>query len=48
MDAAIRHPVFFTQRLKKAPNGVNAGGGSPVSEGYVWEEGRRAREGVKL
>jgi hypothetical protein len=54
LDAAIRHPVFFTDRLKKAPVGVKAGSGgwsSPVAEGYVFNDGvvRRGVEGgVKL
>jgi hypothetical protein len=52
LDAAMRHPVFFTDRLKKAPVGVNAGGGSwvsPVATGYVFNDGpRRAEGGVKL
>jgi hypothetical protein len=52
LDAAKRHPVFFTDRLKKAPLGVNTGGGSwvsPVAMGYVFNDGaRRAEGGVKL
>lgn len=35
-DPAKRHPVFFTERLKKPPSGVAAGGWcSPVAAGYV-------------
>ncbi|RDL40004.1 uncharacterized protein BP5553_04344 [Venustampulla echinocandica] len=42
LDAAMRHPVFFTERLKKPPNGVLAGGSiSPVAEGYVFNDGGR-------
>ncbi|EKD21688.1 hypothetical protein MBM_00801 [Drepanopeziza brunnea f. sp. 'multigermtubi' MB_m1] len=55
LDAATRHPVFFTERLKKAPRGVDAGSGklcSPVAEGYVYEDGvgrgGRGEGGVKL
>ena len=52
MDASIRHPVFFTDRLQKAPAGVNPGGGvwnSPVAEGYVFNDGvPRKIDGVKL
>ena len=54
LDAAIRHPVFFTDRLKKAPVGVKAGSAgwsSPVAEGYVFNDGvvrRGAEGGVKL
>jgi hypothetical protein len=47
LDASIRHPVFFTEKLKKAPNGVaagNTGWGSPVATGYVFNDGVR-REG---
>jgi len=40
-DSAVRHPVFFTERLKKAPNGVRAGNPSwgAVSVGYVFDQG---------
>jgi hypothetical protein len=52
LDASKRHPVFFTDRLKKAPVGVNAGNGtwaSPVAMGYVFNDGvRRVEGGVKL
>jgi hypothetical protein len=50
MDSAIRHPVFFTDRLKKAPNGVGTGNGmgSPVTEGYVFEAGVRKEGGARL
>jgi hypothetical protein len=54
LDAAIRHPVFFTDRLKKAPMGVRAGSAgwsSPVAEGYVFNDGvvrRGVDGGVKL
>ena len=52
LDASIRHPVFFTDRLQKAPAGVNAGGGawaSPVATGYVFNDGAPRRiDGVKL
>lgn len=41
LDPAKRHPVFFTDRFKKAPNGVASGRGSPISEGYVFEDGER-------
>jgi len=48
-DAATRHPVFFTERLKKAPAGVGAGNqswASPVAVGYVFNDGEaRGREG---
>ncbi|CZT51569.1 uncharacterized protein RSE6_16123 [Rhynchosporium secalis] len=52
-DASKRHPVFFTDRLKKAPMGVTTGGGawsSPVADGYIFNDGaRRGGEGdVKL
>jgi len=52
LDASIRHPVFFTDRLKEAPVGVNTGNGNwvtPVALGYVFNDGaRRAEGGVKL
>lgn len=48
--SALRHPVFFTERFKKAPPGVNSGGGgwqSPVAEGYVYNDGvRRSVDGA--
>ncbi|KUJ07045.1 uncharacterized protein LY89DRAFT_743368 [Mollisia scopiformis] len=46
-QSAMRHPVFFTDRFKKAPPGVNSGNGSwstPVAEGYVYNDG--VRKGV--
>jgi hypothetical protein len=49
LDVSKRHPVFFTDRLKKAPNGVNTGGGSwvsPVAAGYVFNDGVRKEGGV--
>ncbi|TVY26605.1 hypothetical protein LHYA1_G004509 [Lachnellula hyalina] len=33
LDASKRHPVFFTDRLVKAPNGVLGGWVSPVAKG---------------
>jgi len=51
LDASKRHPVFFTDRLKKAPAGVCAGGAawvSPVAVGYVFNDGVRRDGGVKL
>ena len=48
LDSSVRHPVFFTDRLIRAPTGVNAGNtswGSPVTVGYVFEDGVR-REGA--
>jgi len=52
LDPSIRHPVFFTDRLKKAPNGVAPGGGSwvtPVAAGYVFNDGvRRNVEAARL
>ncbi|RFU26601.1 hypothetical protein B7463_g9737, partial [Scytalidium lignicola] len=39
LDSSTRHPVFFTERLKRVPNGVDAGAWiSPVAAGYVFEE----------
>ncbi|KAH6676633.1 hypothetical protein B0J14DRAFT_358171 [Halenospora varia] len=53
LDPSRRHPVFFTDRLKKAPYGVASGGGawsSPVAEGYIFNDGGTARreEGPRL
>ncbi|CAL3962719.1 unnamed protein product [Diplocarpon coronariae] len=50
LDPSKRHPVFFTEGLKKAPAGVNAGSGwgSPVAEGYVFNDRWTREGGVKL
>ncbi|OBT59224.1 hypothetical protein VE04_00353 [Pseudogymnoascus sp. 24MN13] len=40
-DAASQHPVFFTSRMVKLPNGVARAGASPVAMGYQFEEGRK-------
>lgn len=40
-DSAIRHPVFFTQTLKKPPfpiPQVASQGWSPVASGYIAEQ----------
>ncbi|KIN00178.1 hypothetical protein OIDMADRAFT_54779 [Oidiodendron maius Zn] len=55
-DASVRHPVFFTERLKRAPNGVGAGNGdgsskgwgSPVASGYVFNDGPKREGGSRL
>ncbi|CAN9219212.1 unnamed protein product [Alternaria alternata] len=42
-DSAIRHPVFFTQNLKKPPFPIPQAasqGWSPVASGYVMEQRR--------
>lgn len=41
LDAAKRHPVFFTERLHKPPTGVSDGwnGINPVAKGYVFNDG---------
>jgi len=51
LDAAIRHPVFFTDRLKKAPEGVQTGDmlwASPVARGYVFDDGARRDAPARL
>jgi hypothetical protein len=40
-DPATQHPVFFTSRVVKLPNGVVGAGASPVALGYQFEEARR-------
>lgn len=40
-DSASQHPVFFTARMVKLPNGVAGAGASPVAMGYQFEEGRK-------
>jgi hypothetical protein len=40
-DSAIRHPVFFTQNLKKPPfpiPQIPCQGWSPVASGYIMEQ----------
>ncbi|KAJ8067766.1 hypothetical protein OCU04_003367 [Sclerotinia nivalis] len=56
LDSAKRHPVFFTDKLRKAPAGVGANGygyedwktGSPVARGYVYESGGVEEREAKL
>lgn len=38
-DPARRHPMFFTDLVKRAPNGVDVGDG--IGRGYVFEEEKR-------
>lgn len=40
-DPATQHPVFFTARMVKLPNGVMSAGASPVALGYQFEEGKK-------
>ncbi|KAL2349711.1 hypothetical protein BJ546DRAFT_866359, partial [Cryomyces antarcticus] len=43
-NASIRHPVFFTERLRKAPFPLPIaarGSMSPVAEGYILEDRRK-------
>jgi len=50
-DAATRHPVFFTEKLKKAPEGVRLGDmrwASPVARGYVFNDGERREAPARL
>jgi hypothetical protein len=45
-DSAIRHPVFFTQNLKKPPfpiPQITSQGYHPVASGYIMEQ-RRVEE----
>ncbi|KAH6016592.1 hypothetical protein HBI83_135830 [Parastagonospora nodorum] len=42
-DSAVRHPVFFTQNLKKPPfpiPQIASQGWSPVANGYIMEQQR--------
>lgn len=55
-DASVLHPVFFTEKLKRAPNGVMAGNGngsasswgSPVAVGYTFNNGPKREGGSRL
>ena len=51
-DPATQHPVFFTQRMVKLPNGVGGvqGGGMqhPVAVGWQFEEKAGGGRGQKL
>ncbi|CAD6448756.1 c5b34f44-1ada-4806-b52a-c8a9fb9f4649 [Sclerotinia trifoliorum] len=56
LDSAKRHPVFFTDKLRRAPAGVETNGygyedwkaGSPVARGYVYESGAVEEREAKL
>ncbi|PQE16299.1 hypothetical protein CJF32_00006163 [Rutstroemia sp. NJR-2017a WRK4] len=54
LDPATRHPVFFTPRLRKTPEGVRAHEfgeertRSPVARGYVYENGGIEERELKL
>ncbi|KAF9881578.1 hypothetical protein CkaCkLH20_00724 [Colletotrichum karsti] len=42
-NASVRHPVFFTEKLRRPPLILSPGMGlSPVAHGYVYQDGRRA------
>jgi len=43
-DASRRHPVFFTERFKKLPNGIVTGTSNPISTGYMYEDGLGRRD----
>ncbi|OHE93320.1 hypothetical protein CORC01_11388 [Colletotrichum orchidophilum] len=41
-NSSIRHPVFFTEKLRRPPLTLAPGMGlSPVAHGYVYQDGRR-------
>ncbi|KAK0377198.1 hypothetical protein CLIM01_05452 [Colletotrichum limetticola] len=41
-NSSIRHPVFFTEKLRRPPVTLAPGMGlSPVAHGYVYQDGRR-------
>ncbi|CAO2654891.1 Nn.00g116240.m01.CDS01 [Neocucurbitaria sp. VM-36] len=47
-DSAIRHPVFFTQNLKKPPFPIpqnTSQGWNPVASGYIMEQKRAEATG---
>ncbi|OAL04155.1 hypothetical protein IQ06DRAFT_324587 [Phaeosphaeriaceae sp. SRC1lsM3a] len=49
-DSAIRHPVFFTQNLKKPPfpiPQIASQGWSPVANGYIMEQQRAMNKDPK-
>ncbi|KAK1989306.1 hypothetical protein LZ30DRAFT_776266 [Colletotrichum cereale] len=42
-NASTRHPVFFTEKLRRPPPSLGSGTGmSPVAHGYIYQDGRRA------
>lgn len=43
-NSSIRHPVFFTEKLRRPPLVLGPGvvGLSPVAHGYAYQDGRRA------
>jgi hypothetical protein len=47
-DSAVRHPVFFTETLRKPPfpiPNMASQGWSPVANGYIREQGRPEESG---
>ncbi|KAK5991506.1 hypothetical protein PT974_09789 [Cladobotryum mycophilum] len=45
-NASTRHPVFFTERLRKSPVVAPPGMiNSPVAQGYVYQETQRSADG---
>lgn len=46
-DAATRHPVFFTDRLRRSPltGGPPMLGNSPVAHGYAYQDTTRGASG---
>lgn len=41
-NSSIRHPVFFTEKLRRPPVTLAPGMGlNPVAHGYVYQDGRR-------
>ncbi len=44
-DASHRHPVFFTEKLRRPPFAVaSAPQSSPIAHGYVYQESTRAND----
>ncbi|KAF2451444.1 hypothetical protein P171DRAFT_468009 [Karstenula rhodostoma CBS 690.94] len=48
-DSAVRHPVFFTEQLRKPPFPIPTAathGWNPVASGYIFEQRRAEANGI--
>ncbi|OAG10217.1 uncharacterized protein CC84DRAFT_1084440, partial [Paraphaeosphaeria sporulosa] len=48
-DSAVRHPVFFTEQLRKAPFPIPTAathGWNPVASGYIFEQRKAEANGI--
>lgn len=49
-NASVRHPVFFTERLRRPVVGTGTVAanypGNPVAQGYIYRDGQRQLDGT--